>query len=131
MKTNVLFFTKGEPTTDVWYYDYRTNIHHTLKQKPLRRSDLDDFVKCYNADDITKRQETYNADTNPNGRWRKFSAADFLASSKISMDITWIKADTGENDMSLAELLDTISDKAEKITTAVRSLQALLANIEE
>lgn len=131
VKTNVLFFTKGEPTTEVWYYDYRTNIHHTLKQKPLRRSDLDDFVKCYNADDITKRQETYNAETNPNGRWRKFSAADFLASSKISMDVTWIKADTGENDMSLSELLDTISDKAEKITTAVRSLQALLANIEE
>lgn len=33
VKTNVLFFKKGEPTTEVWFYDYRTNIHHTLKQK--------------------------------------------------------------------------------------------------
>lgn len=131
VKTNVLFFTKGQPTTDVWYYDYRTNIHHTLKQKPLRRSDLDDFVSCYNADDITKRQETYDAETNPNGRWRKYSAADLLAADKVGMDITWIKADTGEEDMSLAELLDTIGEKSDKISTAVKNLQALLANIEE
>lgn len=131
VKTNVLFFTKGQPTTDVWYYDYRTNIHHTLKQKPLRRSDLDDFVACYNADDITKRKETYNAETNPNGRWRKYSVADLLATDKIGMDITWIKADTGEEDMSLAELLDTIGEKSDKISNAVKKLQALLANIEE
>ena len=131
VKTNVLFFTKGQPTTDVWYYDYRTNIHHTLKQKPLRRSDLDDFVACYNADDITKRQETYNAETNPNGRWRKYSAADLLSTNKVGMDITWIKADTGEEDMSLAELLDTIGNKSDKIAAAVQKLQGLLANIEE
>lgn len=131
VKTNVLFFTKGQPTTDVWYYDYRTNIHHTLKQKPMKRSDLDDFVACYHADDISKRQETYNAETNPNGRWRKYSAADFLKTDKIGMDITWIKADNSENNMSLAEMLENISDKANKINTAVKELQALLANIEE
>lgn len=131
VKTNVLFFTKGQPTKDIWYYDYRTNVHHTLKQKPMKRSDLDDFVACYHADDISLREETYNAETNPSGRWRKFSAADFLASEKIGMDVTWIKPESGENDMSLAELLDTIGDKAEKINDAVKTLQALLANIEE
>lgn len=131
VKTNVLFFTKGQPTKDIWYYDYRTNVHHTLKQKPMKRSDLDDFVACYHADDISQREETYNAETNPSGRWRKFSAADFLATDKIGMDVTWIKPESGENDMSLAELLDTIGDKAEKINEAVKTLQALLANIEE
>ena len=131
VKTNVLFFTKGQPTKDIWYYDYRTNVHHTLKQKPMKRSDLDDFVACYHADDISLREETYNAETNPSGRWRKFSAADFLATDKIGMDVTWIKPESGENDMSLAELLDTIGDKAEKINDAVKTLQALLANIEE
>lgn len=131
VKTNVLFFTKGQPTTDIWYYDYRTNIHHTLKQKPMRRSDLDEFVACYHADDITKRQETYNAETNPNGRWRKYSADQFLNADKIGMDITWIKADSDNNDMSLSEMLDTISIKAENISKAVAQLQNLLANIEE
>ena len=131
VKTNVLFFTKGQPTTDVWYYDYRTNVHHTLKQKPMKRSDLEDFVQCFHAEDITQRAETYNAETNPNGRWRKYAAADFLNTDKIGMDITWIKADTGDNDMSLAEMLDTISDKAANISKAVAQLQNLLANIEE
>ena len=131
VKTNVLFFTKGQPTTDVWYYDYRTNVHHTLKQKPMKRSDLEDFVQCFHAEDITQRAETYNAETNPNGRWRKYAAADFLNTDKIGMDITWIKADTGDNDISLAEMLDTISDKAANISKAVAQLQNLLANIEE
>ena len=131
VKTNVLFFTKGEPTTDVWYYDYRTNIHHTLKEKPMKRSDLDDFVVCYHAEDITKRQETYNAETNPNGRWRKFPAADFLATDKIGMDVTWIKTDSEESDMSLSELLNAIGDTVNNIQDAYTNLQTLLANIEE
>lgn len=131
VKTNVLFFTKGEPTTDVWYYDYRTNIHHTLKQKPMKRSDLDDFVACYHAEDITKRQETYNAETNPNGRWRKFSAAQFLESEKIGMDITWIKADSDDNDMSLSELMSAIGDTVNNIQDAYTNLKTLLDNIEE
>lgn len=97
----------------------------------MKRSDLDDFVACYHAEDITKRQETYNAETNPNGRWRRYSVDDFLRSDKISMDVTWIKPESGDSDMSLAELLDTIGDKAEKINSAVKTLQALLANIEE
>jgi hypothetical protein len=27
-----------------WIYDLRTNKHFTLKENPLKRSDLDDFV---------------------------------------------------------------------------------------
>lgn len=131
VKTNVLFFTKGQPTTDIWFYDYRTNIHHTLKQKPMKRSDLDDFVACYNADDITKRKETYNAESNPSGRWRKFSAAELLETEKVKLDLAWIKSDDGSSDMSLSEMLGFIGEKAENINANYKTLQALLANIEE
>jgi type I restriction enzyme M protein len=53
VKANVLFFdnqpARAEPwTREVWVYDYRTNIHHTLKKKPLRYEDLQDFIACYN-----------------------------------------------------------------------------------
>ena len=39
VKANVLFFdnkpaSRDAWTKDVWIYDYRTNIHHTLKKKP-------------------------------------------------------------------------------------------------
>ncbi|MDY6401938.1 MAG: class I SAM-dependent DNA methyltransferase, partial [Synergistales bacterium] len=30
VKTNVLFFDKGQPTEDIWVYDYYTGVKHTL-----------------------------------------------------------------------------------------------------
>ena len=56
VKANVLFFdakpAREKPWTEkLWVFDYRTNIHHTLKTKPLKRSDLDEFVACYNPEE--------------------------------------------------------------------------------
>lgn len=131
VKTNVLFFSKGGKTENVWFYDYRTNIHHTLKLKPMKRSDLEEFVICYNADDIRNRKETFNKDTNPNGRWRKFPASMFLENEKIVMDITWIKPEDNDYDMSLADMLEDVNNQAKAITDIVSKLQTLLSNIEE
>jgi len=52
VKANVLFFDRKPAaekpwTTKLWIYDLRTNQHFTLKESPLQRSDLDDFVACY------------------------------------------------------------------------------------
>ena len=88
VKANVLFFQKGSPTKEIWFYDYRTGIKHTLATNPLQRHHLDDFVKCYNAENIAGRVETFDAETNPNGRWRKFSIDESLKRNKTSLDIT-------------------------------------------
>jgi type I restriction enzyme M protein len=103
VKANVLFFdnrpaSKEAATRDVWYYDYRTNIHHTLKRKPLRFEDLQDFVNCYRSGRRHERQETWNAESNPEGRWRKFSYDEIINRDKTSLDIFWLK------DKSLADL---------------------------
>lgn len=43
VKTVVLFFTKGEPTRNIWYY--QLNLSRTLgKTNPLNEADLADFV---------------------------------------------------------------------------------------
>lgn len=131
VKANVLFFTKGTPTKEVWYFDYRTGIKHTLATNPLQRHHLDEFVACYNTDDVTNRAETYNADTNPNGRWRRFDVEELLQRDKTSLDISWIKENADNEDLSLAELLSNIQSKSDNIAAAVAQLQALLANIEE
>lgn len=131
VKANVLFFTKGTPTKEVWYFDYRTGIKHTLATNPLQRHHLDEFVACYNTDDITNRAETYNADTNPNGRWRRYNVEELLQRDKTSLDISWIKENTDNEDLSLSELLSNIQSKSDNIAAAVAQLQALLANIEE
>ena len=131
VKANVLFFTKGTPTKEVWYFDYRTGIKHTLATNPLQRHHLDEFVACYNTDDLTNRAETYNADTNPNGRWRRFDVEELLQRDKTSLDISWIKENADNEDLTLAELLSNIQSKSDNIAAAVAQLQSLLANIEE
>ncbi len=131
VKANVLFFTKGSPTKDIWFFDYRTGVKHTLATNPMQRHHLDEFVECYNAGKLAGRQETYNAETNPNGRWRKYDVAEVLKRDKTSLDISWIKLGDDDSDLSLSELMATIQQKSDNISRAVAELQKLLANIEE
>ena len=56
VKANVLFLenkpAQEKPwTKKLWVYDLRTNKHFTLKTNPLKRSDLDEFVKLYKPED--------------------------------------------------------------------------------
>lgn len=123
VKANVLFFQKGTPTKEVWYYDYRTGIKHTLATKPMQRQHLDDFVKCYNIDNIQSRQETE--------RFKCYPVEDLLMRDKTSLDITWLKQTDGEEDVSLSELISSMEEKSNNIITAVQKLKELMAGIEE
>lgn len=131
VKANVLFFSKGTPTKDIWFYDYRTGVKHTLATNPMQRHHLDDFVECYKSENILARQETYDAESNPNGRWRKYNVDDILKRDKTSLDITWIKQNDDDNDYTLAELMAQIQEKSDNISKAVAELHKLMANIEE
>ena len=117
-------------TKDVWFYDYRTGIKHTLATKPMLRHHLDDFVTCYHAENIALRKETYSEE-NPNGRWRKYPVAELLKRDKTSLDISWIKQTNDDDDVTLAELMTTIQQKSENISKAVAELQKLLNDIKE
>jgi len=128
VKANVLFFTKGQPTKDIWFYDYRTDMKHTLATNKLQRHHLDDFVACYTAN---PRVETYNEDTARDGRWRKYEVEDILARDKTSLDITWIKAGGEEEQFTLDELMTNITTQAGNISKAVAQLQKLMAVIKE
>ena len=131
VKANVLFFSKGTPTKDIWFFDYRTGVKHTLATNPMLRHHLDEFVECYKADNLNARTETYNAETNPNGRWRKYSVEEVLKRDKTSLDISWIKFGDDDADLTLSELMATIQQKSDNISKAVAELQALITNIKE
>ena len=129
VQTNVLFFTKGEPTKEVWFYDYRTDIKHTLVTNPLTRKDLDDFVSCYCVGDLTNRKETYHPENNPNGRWRKYSVSDLVARDLVNLDITWMtEAKTEEENLTMDEVLEQMSERIKIIQAAFSSLQKELRN---
>lgn len=128
VKTNVLFFEKGKPTEDIWVYDYRTGIKHTLATKPMTRADLDDFVAHYCSGHMQDRVPTYSADE-PNGRWRKFTKEEVYSRDLLKLDFKWM--DLGEkDDRTISELLTDMQSKATAITDAVAKLQEILGGID-
>ncbi len=128
VKANVIFFDnkpggKEINTKEVWIYDYRTNIHHTLKKNKLSYDDLKDFIKCYNPSNRFQRKETWS-ETNPDGRWRKYTYQDIINRDKTSLDITWIK------DKSLADL-DNLPNPDELAEDIVENLESALDSFRE
>lgn len=122
VKTNVLFFEKGEPTQDIWVYDYRNGVRHTMVANPMTRAHLNDFVECYCSGHMEDRVPTYSAD-NPNGRWRRFSKDEIVALGNL--DFKWM--DLKEKDeRTISEILDEMQYEAEGITEAVAALKQLL-----
>ena len=128
VKTNVLFFEKGKSTEDIWVYDYRTGVKHTMATKPMTRANLDDFVACYCSGHMQDRVPTYSTDE-PNGRWRKFTKEEVYSRDLLKLDFKWM--DLGEkDDRMIGELLGDMQTKASAITEAVAKLQDLLGGIE-
>jgi len=128
VKANVLFFdnkaaSKEAQTKEVWFYDYRTNVHHTLKKKPMTSSDLAEFVKLYNPKNRHKRSETWSED-NPDGRWRKFTYDEIVARDKTSLDIFWLK------DKSLTDL-DNLPDPDVLATEIIENIESGLESFKE
>lgn len=100
VKANVLFFDKKPAsetpwTKKLWIYDLRTNQHFTLKTNPLKREDLDEFVKCYNPANRHERKATWS-EKKPDGRWRSYDYDDLIARDKASLDIFWLKDESLE-----------------------------------
>jgi len=111
-------------TKEIWFYDYRTNIHHTLKKNPLKLGDLQEFITCYNSANRHKRVETYHAVDNPEGRWRKFGYDEIVARDKTSLDITWLKH------KSIADL-DNLPDPDVLAEEIAENLESALGSFRE
>ena len=126
VKTNVLFFDKGEPTKDIWVYDYRTGIHHTMVQSPMKRLHLDEFVEAYCSGHMEDRNQTYS-DENPNGRWRCFTEEE--VKGRDDLNFKWIDL-TEEDDRNIDEVLADMEEEANAISASVEQLKILLGGIE-
>ena len=94
VKANVLFFDNKPKdgkvhTKGVWIYDLRTNMHFTLKTKPLRFEDLHEFIAAYNPGNRHQRAESE--------RFRYFDYETLVARDKASLDLFWLKDDSLED----------------------------------
>lgn len=125
VKANVLFFelnkkTKDPLTKEIWFYDYRTNVHHTPKNNALQYSSLTDFVSCYNSPNRSKCKETWS-EKNLEGRWRKYSYSEIQARDKFNLDIFWLKDDSVID-------LENLPDPDELINEIVENIESALSN---
>ncbi len=98
VKANVLFFERKPAsempwTKKLWIYDFRTNQHFTLKERPLRYEDLSDFILAYNAANRHAREESE--------RFRVFNYEALVARDKASLDIVWLQDDSLEDSANL------------------------------
>lgn len=129
VKTNVLFFDKGKPTKDIWVYDYRTGVKHTLVQKPMTREHLQEFVDCYCSGHTEDRKETYSEE-NPNGRWRKFTIERDEKGDIIREDLNFKWLDFSEEDeRSVNEIIDDMQKQADVINSTISALREILGGI--
>jgi type I restriction enzyme M protein len=108
VKANVIFFDKKPAsetpwTRKLWIYDLRTNKHFTLKTNPLKRVDLDEFVRLYNPANRHDRKATWGpspqsspaqAGESADGRWRSYDYEELVARDKASLDIFWLRDDS-------------------------------------
>ena len=135
VKANVLFFDRkpaGEKpwTTKLWIYDLRTNMHFTLKTNPLGRSDLDEFVTCYNPENRNKRKATWTEKRSPNGRWRAFDYDEIIKRDKVSLDIFWLKDESLEDSANLPDP-DVIAEEiVEDLQAALDQFAAISADLQ-
>jgi len=128
VKANVLFFDRKPAadkqawTTRLWIYDLRTNLHFTLKENTLKRSDLDGFVACFNAKNRNERKESE--------RFKSFAYDDLLKRDKVNLDIFWLKDESLEESANLPapeiiaqEITDDLETALEQFATIAEDLK--------
>lgn len=133
VKANVLFLDKRPAsetpwTKQLWIYDLRTNKHFTLKTNTLKRSDLDEFVACYNPSNRHDRTPTWSPD-NPDGRWRAYGYDELMQRDKVSLDIFWLRDESLEDASSLAAPDVIALEIIEDLRAALEEFEAIQADM--
>jgi type I restriction enzyme M protein len=119
----VLFFDKKPPsetaaTKDLWIYDLRTNQRFTLKERPMVRADLTDFIACYRSGRRYEREETE--------KFKRFPLEALMARDKVNLDIFWVK-DHALDDPDLLPFTpdEVAAEIVESLETAIDRFRAV------
>ena len=99
----------------------RTNKHFTLKTRPLKFDDLQEFIDCYKPENRHERAETE--------RFKYFGYDELVARDKASLDIFWLKDESLDNldDLPPPDVLQQeIIEHLEAALSAFRDVAAAL-----
>ncbi|MFN0145942.1 MAG: N-6 DNA methylase [Dehalococcoidia bacterium] len=129
-KTNVVFFTKGLPTTETWIYDARSNVPAiTKKDRPLTAAHFAEFERCYGADPNGRSPRL--ATDSSEDRWRRFPVAELAARDFKFDGLKWLKDDSLDDPDELPEPDELATDAIGELEAAVAELNSILALLED
>jgi type I restriction enzyme M protein len=148
VKTNVLFFTRGETdkgnTKEVYVYDMRANMPQFGKRTPFTRDYFrtpadapadqprDKFEDVF-GDDPRGGPEALakRVDTGEHGRWHRFTREQ-VAQRGDNLDISWLKDDSADADQAKSDEPALVARLAlRELNAAVTELRALLEELGE
>ena len=126
VKANVLFFDRKpaaeQPWTErLWIYDLRTNMHFTLKERPLSRADLDDFVACFRPENRHEREEAE--------RFHAFACDDLVKRDKANLDIFWLRDESLEDSANLPSPDVIAAEIVEDLQAALEQFSAIAEDL--
>ncbi len=127
VKANVLFFDRVAPGSGVatkafWVYDLRTNQRFTLRERPLRRADLDDFVACFRKPHLRHEREESE-------RFHRFAYDDLAKRDKTNLDIFWLKDASATDPDSLPPPAEIAAEIVESLALALEKFRSVAAKL--
>jgi type I restriction enzyme M protein len=128
-KTNVIFFTKGFRTENVWIYDARTNVPRiTKKDRPLAPQHFAEFEKCFgpNPEGHSKRDQKQSKED----RWRSFTINEVKARDFKIDSLKWLKDESLDDGDGLPEPEELASEAITELEIAIQDLTAVIRILE-
>ena len=123
VKTNVLFFTRGKTdknnTSEVWFYDLRTNMPGFGKRNPLTEAHFDSFVVAYTAQDRAAVTDE---------RWSCYKREQIRAKGD-NLDLGLIADDSLTPYENLPDPIESAEEAIGKLERAVLLLQEVVKEL--
>ena len=113
VKANIIFFTKGQSTKEVWIYDNRTNVEKVAIRHPLTSEYFRDFESFYHGN---PRKETE--------RFRRYTREE-IAKRHDNLDIFWLKEESRRSEAQLAEPEELIGESVTEVQAALDALNEI------
>ena len=119
-KTNVVFFTKGEPTERIWIYDARANVPKiTKKGRPLTPAHFAEFEQCF-GDDPNGQYQARRVPTRPRAAGAA-SPSTRLRRNHYKLDaFKWLRDEDVDDPDELPEPEELITEAMEELAACSR-----------
>jgi type I restriction enzyme M protein len=117
VNTNLLFFTKGEPTKKIWYYQMQlpAGFSTYTKTKPIKDSEFELIKKWWHNRDLNKTKNAWSV------------SIEDVVNKKYNLDFKNPNIDTSPKNISSENLTMTILNREEEIKKIIVDAEKIIS----